>query len=86
MIEVEYTSNFVRELKKLDPELLEEVIQKVGVFKDRKNHKVLKVHKLYGKLRGKLSFSINYKYRIVFRYVAPQVASLLSMGDHDIYK
>lgn len=86
MIEAEYTSNFVKELKKLDQELLEEALEKVELFKNRKNHKMLKVHKLHGKLRGKLSFSINYKYRIVFRYVTSKIASLLSIGDHDVYK
>ena len=86
MIEVEYTSNFVREFKKLVPGLLEEALEKIDLFKNPKNHKLLKVHKLHGKLYGRYSFSVNYKTRIVFRYITPKMTALISIGDHDIYK
>ena len=30
--------------------------------------------------------SVNYKYRIVFSYISKDTVSLLSVGDHDVYK
>lgn len=74
-------------LKALPHDLQEEAIEKIEVFKDVKSHKSLKVHKLRNRLRGRHSFSVNYKTRIVFKYVGkPKEALLLAIGDHDIYK
>ena len=86
MIELQYTSNFMRELKKMNPDLIEEVIEKIEQFKDRANHKILKVHKLKGKLYGRYSFSVNYKMRIIFHFKTTNLATLITIGDHDIYK
>jgi mRNA-degrading endonuclease YafQ of YafQ-DinJ toxin-antitoxin module len=65
----------------------EELIDKVDLFNDPVNHKVLKVHKLTGRLNDRYSFSINYKTRVVFMFLPskPREAFLLAVGDHDIY-
>ncbi|MEK7173805.1 MAG: type II toxin-antitoxin system RelE/ParE family toxin [Patescibacteria group bacterium] len=73
-------------MRKLEPELQNEVLVKVEMFKNRKNHSVLDVHKLKGKLSGSYAFSVNYKYRIVFDYISDNQATLLVIGDHDVYK
>lgn len=86
MINVVYKPTFVRSLGKFEPELQEEVFEKIELFKKRSNHKALKVHKLKGGLMGRYSFSVNYKVRIVFRYLSKDEAVLLIVGDHDVYK
>ena len=85
-LSVIYIPVFLRQLKKLEPQLQEEAIIKMGLFKDSKNHKQLKVHKLKGPLSGRYSFYVNYKFRIVFSYLSKKEAVLLAIGDHDIYK
>ena len=85
-LSVIYIPVFVHRLKSLEPGLLEEVIEKIELFKNPKNHKQLKVHKLKGHLSGRYSFSVNYKIRIVFSYLSQNKAVLLAIGDHDIYK
>lgn len=86
-MEIVYTPEFLRSLKKLPHELQEEAIEKIDLFRDLLNHKKLKVHKLKGMLRGRYSFSVNYKTRIIFRYVRkPKEAVLLAIGDHDVYQ
>jgi len=46
----------------------------------------LKTHKLKGRLRGFLSFSIGHKYRIIFEFSKDkQTVYFHSAGDHDIY-
>lgn len=86
-MEVLYTPKFLKLLKKLPQGLQEEAMQKINLFKDVKNHELLKVHKLSGRLKGYYSFSVNYMTRIVFKY-APKTkneAWLLAVGDHNVY-
>jgi len=85
-IEVLFKPSFVRQFKILEPELQEEVLEKIEVFRDSKNHKLLKVHKLHGRLARFYSFSVNYKFRIVFNYPDKEKAVLLAIGDHEVYK
>lgn len=86
-MEVSYTPGFLRMLKTLQKGLQDEAIEKIEQFKNPKKHKQLKVHKLGGRLRGRCSFSVNYKTRIVFRYIGkPKEAILLAIGDHDVYE
>ncbi len=85
---VHFKPSFLRALKKLHPELKEESIEKIELFKDTKNHEQLKVHKLKGMFKKHYSFSVNYQYRILFQYLdkSKSEAVLLTIGDHEIYK
>ncbi|MDE2116888.1 MAG: type II toxin-antitoxin system mRNA interferase toxin, RelE/StbE family [Patescibacteria group bacterium] len=88
MIEVGYKPSFIKQLNKLEKGLVDEAIEKIELFKDPKNHALLKVHKLHGKLSGLLSFSVDFKMRIVFEYVTKKKdeAVLLVIDDHDAYR
>ncbi|MBI5742495.1 MAG: hypothetical protein HZA25_01490 [Candidatus Niyogibacteria bacterium] len=56
------------------------------LFSAPENHHALKVHKLQGRLKGLLSFSVNYRVRIVFEYIEGGKSALfLTVGDHEIY-
>ncbi len=85
MLTVLYTSRFVRVMKRLDPQLIEEALEKIELFKDPNNHQLLKVHKLKGRLVGRSSFSVNYKFRIVFHWLSSKQVILLSIGSHAVY-
>lgn len=80
-----YLPSFVRKFNKLEPELQEEILEKIDFFKDNKKHKQLKVHRLKGRLSGRYSFSVNYKVRIVFSYLSKNEVVLLTVGDHGVY-
>ena len=84
-MKVSYAPNFVRQFKALDGALQQEILEKIHLFQDRKNHNVLRVHKLHGRLSGRYSFSVNYRFRIVFSYLSRFEAVLLGIGDHTIY-
>ncbi|TSC80762.1 MAG: Plasmid stabilization system [Parcubacteria group bacterium Gr01-1014_29] len=86
MIGLQYAPKFLKQLSKLDPALQKEAFAKIELFKDKKNHQSLEVHKLQGRLSGSYAFSVNYKDRIVFDYVSKSEAVLLAIGDHDVYK
>ncbi|OHA16474.1 MAG: hypothetical protein A3C79_02555 [Candidatus Taylorbacteria bacterium RIFCSPHIGHO2_02_FULL_45_28] len=86
MVEIIYKPSFIDKYNGLEKDLQAEVLEKIELFKNPRNHRHLKVHKLHGRLRGRYSFSINYKYRIVFSYISKNQVRLLSIGDHDVYK
>ncbi len=85
MVEIEYAPAFLRQFKKLPVALQVESKEKITLFKDAANHYSLKVHKLKGPLAGKWSFSVNYKDRIVFKWLSKNIAGFLAIGDHAIY-
>lgn len=90
MIEVTYSPGFVKTFKKnkkKNQALASEILEKVELFKSVGNHEQLKVHANKGKLRGYHSFSVNYKDRILFKYIGKKSgAYLIAFGDHSIYK
>ncbi len=82
---VGFTPVFVRQFRRLEARLQEEAYEKIELFKDRSNHRLLKVHKLKGKLQGRYGFSVNYRFRIIFTLVSKTEAVLLAIGDHEVY-
>ena len=86
MIEVNYKPSFIKKFDALEKDLQNEILEKIELFKDNKNHEQLKVHRLHGQLKDKYSFSVNYKFRIVFSYISKKEIVLLTVGDHEIYK
>lgn len=85
-MEIAYKPTFLRELKKLSHPLQEEAMEKIERFRNPKNHSSLKVHALHGKLKGYLSFSVNYRYRIVFLWeIKNKSTVLVAIGDHSVY-
>lgn len=88
-MEVAFAPTFLRMLKALPAELQEEAIEKIELFRQPDKHKLLKVHKLKGRLAERYSFSINYHIRVVFlfsRTNGKRGARLLAIGDHEIYR
>ncbi len=86
MTQVEFTAPFLIQLRKLDPDLQQEVVEKVEIFQEDPGFKGLRVHKLKGRLKDRWSFSVNYKTRIVFQYISKKKVVLLAVGNHDVYK
>jgi len=86
MIKVGFSPVFAKTIRDLPGALQNEVYDKVEMLKNRTNHKSLKVHKLHGVLKGQLSFSVNYKYRIIFEYLDKNTVFLHDIGTHDLYK
>ena len=86
MIAVHYTPSFIKQVQSLPADIQDEAFEKVDLFKERQNHLTLKVHKLNGRLAGRLSFSVNYRIRIIFTWINKDTALLHVIGDNDVYK
>lgn len=86
MLRIGYRPAFLRMLKKLPPTLQQEAKDRIALFSQDPQHASLRGHKLKGTLRGRWSFSVNYRFRIVFRYENKHTAVLLAIGTHAIYE
>lgn len=86
-MEVLYSKKFIRLYDALPISLKREVKEKITLFSDAKNHRLLDVHKLTGRLKEVHSFRIDYKHRVTFMYSdsKPRSAILIAVGDHEIY-
>ncbi len=81
MIEIIWDEPFLRILKKWrkkHPDLSEIFQQKVSLFIEEPFHPSLRTHGLSGNLDGCFTMSITYKYRLVFKFVADDIAEVLN--------
>lgn len=81
-----YSPKFEREYKKLPNEIKNIAEQKEKIFRVNPFDLRLKSHKLTGKLKDFWSFSVNYKYRIIFEFANHNTAYFHSVGTHKIYQ
>ena len=80
-----FTARFLRSYSKLPVELQGDLETAVEEFKQKKNHKKLKVHKLQGRLKKYYAFSVNFSYRVIFKKAGDTI-HFMDVGDHGIYE
>ena len=86
VLKIHITSGFERSYHKL-PSLIQKLAERkdqwfrINAFDPR-----LHTHKLKGFLEGYWSYSINYEYRILFRFINNDEALYYDIGTHDIYR
>lgn len=83
-MKITYSPRFLRRFKKLETNLQAEAKEKIKLFEQDPSHPFLKTHKLSGRLE-QYSFSVNYKYRIIFAYISKEEVYLLTIGNHAVY-
>lgn len=87
MFQLVYTASFLRELKSLEKSLQEEVVEKLELFRDSKNHARLRLHKLHGEMKAYHAFSVNYSVRVIVRIVKKKaIVFVVDVGGHDVYR
>lgn len=86
MITVSYKPSFIKKVRNLEKDLCKEVLDRIELFKDVRNHELLKVHKLHGEFKNCYSFSVDYRIRVVFQYESKNEVVLLAVGDHEVYR
>ena len=85
MITITYSPNFLRQFNKLPLALQDEAEDRVTLFAQDPRNPLLRTHKLKGHLRNRWSFSVNYRYRILFVYDSKKSVLLIAIGDHSLY-
>ena len=79
------SNRFQKQLKNFlqkHPELRDVFREKLAILQKNPSDKILKPHKLTGKLKDFFAASITYEYRIVF-YFDNDSVFLLAIGSHD---
>ncbi len=86
MLEVSLSSSFKRAFKRKlagNVERIENFWHLVERFQSDPYHPSLKTHKLSGKLRHLLSFSIEYDLRVIFYFSDAHTARFVDLGTRD---
>lgn len=84
-MKIYYSSKFEKEYKKLPKKVKLSAETKEKVFRKDPFAPSLKSHKLTGKLKNYWSFSIDFKYRIIFEFASKDIIWFHSVGTHQIY-
>ena len=84
-MEIFYAPSFVRASKKLSADIKAKADSAIEIFKKDPADARLRVHKLRGRFCNYWAFSVDFKYRIMFRYGQADEVILMFIGDHGIY-
>lgn len=85
-MEIIYGQKFAKEYRKLPKNVKEVAKSKEKMFRKNPFDPQLKTHRLKGKLKDFYSFSIDYKYRIIFEFSKnKKIVYFYLVGKHDIY-
>lgn len=82
---IRYSPHFEKAFKRLPPWIQKRAIEKEILFRQNAFDPQLKTHKLKGSLGEYWAFSIDYKYRILFRFEQQGEVGFIDVGDHSIY-
>ena len=80
------TSQFKKSYKKLPNFIKKKAEQKDKIFRQQPFDSVLVTHKLRGKLKNYCSYSVDDKYRVLFRFKNKNKVIYFNIGTHEIYK
>lgn len=86
MITIKYKPRFLRESKKFSEQLMQDLERAIALFVKNPQDPSLRTHRLKGSLKDFYSFSMNYKYRIVFEWSGKNTAILHMVGNHSVYE
>jgi len=81
-----YSLQFKQEYRRLPDNIKRKAEKKEKIFRENPFASQLKTHKLGGRLAEFWSFSIDYRYRIIFEFVDEKKVILHAVGDHSLYK
>jgi len=81
-----YASHFEKAFRKLPTEIKKLAITKERIFRENCFDERLRTHKLKGELQDYWDFSINYSYRVLFKFHREHEVGFIDVGDHEIYK
>ena len=81
-----YSAEFSKRYKRLSERVRQEAKKKEQIFRKYPFDQRLKTHKLQGRMNDFWVFSIDFNYRIIFRFEEKEVVGFYAIGDHSIYQ
>ena len=82
---IEYSTKYLRSFKKLPRHLKQKALEKEKLFKNSPFDARLGSHKLDGKFQGYWSYSVDYRNRVIFRFINGTKVQFFDIGPHSIY-
>jgi len=86
VFDASFERDFEKYKNKLSVKKIDQLKDRLLIFKDNPFDPKLKTHKLRGNLKNYWSFSISYSDRILFRFLDNETVFFVDVGNHDIYK
>jgi addiction module RelE/StbE family toxin len=86
MIEIFLDEGFKRSFRKIirnNIDIKNKFSEKLELLKENPYHPFLKTHKLSGKLQNYMAFSIDYNFRVVFKFINKNTVLLIDIGTHE---
>lgn len=83
---VHVTPRFERAFRKLAVPLQHTATAKDQIFRQHPFDPRLKTHPLKGRLKSLWSYSIDYRHRVLFEFLAPDTVLYHDIGTHDVYR
>jgi mRNA-degrading endonuclease YafQ of YafQ-DinJ toxin-antitoxin module len=85
-IKIHAAKQYIKSFKKLSKEIQILLIEREKIFIANPYDSRLKTHRLSGKLLHVWSYSVNYHYRILFKFINKQEVIYLDVGTHEVYR
>ena len=77
------TAYFRKKIKKIPDTIKKKIIRREKIFITNPFYPILDTHKLHGKLKEELSYSIDDSYRIKFIFIENRNVLYIDVGTHD---
>ncbi len=83
---VHLTPHFDRAFRKLSPQTQQLANEKDVLFRASPFGARLKTHALKGRLKHLWSYSVDYRHRVLFEFLADDEVLYHDIGSHDVYR
>ncbi len=83
VIEISYSSHFLRQVKKLSAVDQKKLSQKIEMFKKNPSDIRLRTHVLSGRLKKYFAFSLDHSQRVIFMKPKQFTILFIDVGTHD---
>ncbi len=86
LLKIHLSSGFEKSFRKLPGRIQNLAIRKDTWFRRDVFDQRLRTHKLKGALEGYYAYSVNFQYRVLFRFINVHEVIYYDVGTHEIYK
>ena len=83
---VNFSPHFFKSFQRLPRSIQAQAKKKDEWFRQNPFDRRLRTHKLKGELLGAWAYSINRRYRVLFRFLNGDEVIYYDVGTHDIYR
>ena len=86
VLKIHLSSGFEKSFHKLPGRIQDLATRKDKWFRRDAFDQRLRTHKLKGSLEGHCAYSVNFQYRVLFRFINDHEVIYYDIGTHEIYK